>query len=132
MPSSLATSATLLPSPSSRSASRSLRTTCSGVCLLPFIQVPPCPLGLWWNPHITWTSSRGSGHPCRSPRANAHCERLLGSLRRECLDWLLVWDERHLLRILRQYFCHYNHARPHRALGLRAPDPPRATAQGQV
>ncbi len=70
--------------------------------------------------------------PYRSPRANARCECLLGSLRRESLDWLLVWDERHLLRILRQYFCHYNHARPHRALGLRAPDPPRATAQGQV
>src|SRR5438552_3274238 len=63
MPSSLATSATFLPSLSSRSASRSLLTICSGVCFLPFFRVPSCPRGPWWNPHITWTSSRGSDHP---------------------------------------------------------------------
>lgn len=47
-----------------------LRTTCSGVCLLPFIRVPPCPLGLWWNPHIMWTRSRGSDQATRIDRSH--------------------------------------------------------------
>src|SRR5207245_11114594 len=92
-PSSLATSATLLPSPSIRSASRSLRTICSGVCLLPFNWGPPGPCGRWWNPHITWTSSRGSGQlnlfalhsasrrRTRRPCASAARDRLLGPRR---------------------------------------------------
>ncbi len=61
--------------------------------------------------------------PFRSPRTNAACERLLGSLRRECLDWLIILGERHLIRVLHEYFDHYNRARPHRALGLRPPEP---------
>jgi len=61
--------------------------------------------------------------PFRTPRANAACERLLGSLRRECLDWLVIIGERHLVEVLHEYFEHYNLARPHRALGLRPPDP---------
>ena len=59
----------------------------------------------------------------RSPRANAACERVLGSLWRECLDWLIILGERHLVQVLREYFDHYNRARPHRALGLRPPEP---------
>ncbi len=62
--------------------------------------------------------------PFRTPRANAACERLLGSLRRECLDWLIILGERHLVQVIREYFDHYNRARPHRALGLRPPEPP--------
>ena len=61
--------------------------------------------------------------PFRSARANAACERVLGSLRRECLDWLIILGERHLVQVLREYFDHYNRARPHRALRLRPPEP---------
>jgi putative transposase len=59
--------------------------------------------------------------PCRAPRANAVCERWIGSARREALDWLLITGERHLDRVLTEYVEHYNVARPHRSLGLRAP-----------
>jgi hypothetical protein len=61
--------------------------------------------------------------PFRAPRARAHAERWVGTARRECLDWLLVISERHLERVLHEYAAHYNAARPHRALRLRAPDP---------
>ena len=59
--------------------------------------------------------------PVRAPRANACAERWVGSVRRECLDWLLSTGEQHLRRVLREYAAHYNAARPHRALGLRPP-----------
>jgi putative transposase len=59
--------------------------------------------------------------PYRAPRANAVCERWIGSARREALDWLLIAGERHLGRVLSEYVEHYNLARPHRSLGLRAP-----------
>ena len=59
--------------------------------------------------------------PCRAPRANAVCERWIGSARREVLDWLLIAGERHLWRVLSEYVEHYNLERPHRSLGLRAP-----------
>ena len=60
--------------------------------------------------------------PLRSPRAKAACERLLVSLRRS-VDWLIILGERYLVRVVREYFDHYNRARPHRALGLRPPRP---------
>jgi len=59
--------------------------------------------------------------PFRAPRANAVCERLLGSVRRDCLDWLIIMGERHLVEVLHEYFEHYKRARPHRALGLPHP-----------
>ena len=59
--------------------------------------------------------------PIAAPKANAHMERQIGSTRRECLDWILIINRRHLERVLAQWFEHYNLARPHRALGLRAP-----------
>jgi putative transposase len=59
--------------------------------------------------------------PIRAPKANAHIERQIGSTRRECLDWILILSRRHLERVLGEWFEHYNAARPHRALGLRAP-----------
>ena len=57
----------------------------------------------------------------RAPNANAVCERLIGTLRRECLDHMIVLDERHLLRVLREYAHHYNAMRPHRSLALDSP-----------
>ena len=59
--------------------------------------------------------------PLRAPRANAVAERWVGTVRRECLDWLLILGRRHLEQVLREYMEHYNAARPHRALQLRAP-----------
>jgi transposase InsO family protein len=62
--------------------------------------------------------------PVRSPQANALCERLIGTLRRECLDWIIPLNERHLRKILRSWMAHYNGGRPHSALGPGIPDCP--------
>jgi len=59
--------------------------------------------------------------PIAAPRANSHIERQIGSTRRECLDWLLILNRRHLERVLAVWFAHYNGARPHRGLELRTP-----------
>ena len=64
--------------------------------------------------------------PPRSPKANAICERVLGTVRRECLDWLIPMSESHLRSILRMWVPHYNVGRPHMALGPGVPDPPPA------
>jgi len=53
--------------------------------------------------------------PVRSPRANSHAERYVGTLRRECLDHLLIHGERHVRRILAKYAQHYNEHRPHQS-----------------
>ena len=60
----------------------------------------------------------------RAPKENAICERLMGSVRRECLDHMLILNERHLLRVLSEYAQYYNSARPHQGLHQRIPDPP--------
>jgi len=60
--------------------------------------------------------------PFRSPHANSHCERLIGSLRRGCLDFLIPLGESHLRRIVKEWQVHYNQARPHSNLGLGLPD----------
>jgi len=59
--------------------------------------------------------------PPGAPRANAICERMIGTLRRELLDRILIVNERHLRRILTDYLHHFNAARPHRALAQLAP-----------
>jgi putative transposase len=62
--------------------------------------------------------------PVRTPKANAICERTIGTIRRECLDYLIPLGERHLRRILAEWIGHFNTARPHSALGPGIPDPP--------
>ncbi len=57
----------------------------------------------------------------RSPWQNAYAERLIGSIRRECLDHLIVFNERQLRRILREYFAYYNEVRPYQSLEMNAP-----------
>jgi Integrase core domain/2TM domain len=57
--------------------------------------------------------------PVRAPNANAHVERWVGGVRRECLDRLLIVGRRQLEHVLRVYVRHYNHRRPHRALDLQ-------------
>jgi transposase InsO family protein len=59
--------------------------------------------------------------PIRAPRANAIAERFIGTLRRECLDHLLITGPRHLDLVLREYIQHYNGHRPHRALHQQPP-----------
>jgi putative transposase len=59
--------------------------------------------------------------PIQAPNANAHAERWVGSVRRECLDRLLILSRRHLEHVLRVYTCHYNQHRPHQALALHPP-----------
>jgi len=67
--------------------------------------------------------------PVRTPQANAFCERLIGTIRRECLDFMIPLNERHLRAILREWVSHYNKGRPHSSLGPGIPDrrtaPPR-------
>ena len=62
--------------------------------------------------------------PVQAPNANAYAERWIGTIRAECLDWLLIVGRGHLEQVLRVYAAHYNTHRPHRALELRPPDPP--------
>src|SRR5208283_13565 len=62
--------------------------------------------------------------PVRSPKANSLCERLIGTLRRECLDWIIPLTEEHLRKTLWSWLRHYNRARPHSSLGPGLPDPP--------
>jgi len=59
--------------------------------------------------------------PVQAPRANAIAERWVETVRRECLDWLLILGRGHLARVLEEYVAHDNRAQLHRALELRAP-----------
>ncbi len=60
--------------------------------------------------------------PIRAPRANAVAERMVETLRRECLDHVIVLNEDRLQAILREFVAYYNHDRPHRSLRLETPD----------
>ena len=66
---------------------------------------------------IRGTGARIIKSPVRAPRADAFAEQLVGTARRECLDWLLIRNERHLERVLTE-FVEHNTARPHRGLNL--------------
>ncbi len=63
--------------------------------------------------------------PFRAPKANAFAERWVGTVRRDCLDWIMITSRRQLEQVLRVYVDHYNNHRPHRALGLLPPTPER-------
>jgi len=77
------------------------------------------------------TGARILRSAARVPRINAICERLVGTLRRELLDRVLILGERHLRAVLTEYQAHYNMARPHQGIGQSVPDgerdAPRAT-----
>jgi transposase InsO family protein len=61
--------------------------------------------------------------PVRTPVANSICERVLGTLRRECLDFVISLNDKHLFGILNEWVGHYNQGRPHMSLGPGIPEP---------
>jgi transposase InsO family protein len=71
--------------------------------------------------------------PVRSPDLNGHAERCVGTARQECLDHLIILNERHLRWALGEFIRYYNHRRPHRSLQLHPPHGPVATdPEGKV
>ncbi|HEY8113631.1 MAG TPA: integrase core domain-containing protein [Actinomycetes bacterium] len=60
--------------------------------------------------------------PPRAPKANAHAERWVRTVRAECVDWVLIWNRRHLERVLADYVRHHA-GRPHRGIDLDRPAP---------
>lgn len=62
--------------------------------------------------------------PVRTPVANSICERVIGTLRRECLDFVIPLNDKHLYGILKEWIGHYNQGRPHMSLGPGIPEPP--------
>ncbi len=68
----------------------------------------------------------------RSPWQNAFAERLIGSIRRECLDHVVILNRRHLIRILKDYFVYYHRSRTHLALAKDAPEPREVMSRGKV
>ncbi len=73
---------------------------------------------------VTHMGLRALKTPPRSPKANSLCERVIGTLRRECLDFLIPLTEDHLRIVTKNWVAHYNRARPHSSLGPGIPDPP--------
>jgi len=65
--------------------------------------------------------------PVRAPKANAVAERFVRTVRSECLDWLLIVNQRHLERVPRVFVHHYNGHRPHRSLDFAPQDPDQPT-----
>ena len=61
--------------------------------------------------------------PPHAPNLNAICERFTGSLRRECLDHMVIFNERHLHTIIKEYILYFNQARPHQGIGQHPPEP---------
>jgi putative transposase len=70
--------------------------------------------------------------PRKAPKANAICERWIGSARRECLDFMIPISEAHIRQTLKCWVQHYNRARPHSSLGPGTPDPSSPKAELQA
>ena len=68
----------------------------------------------------------------RAPNMNVICERFLGSLRRECLDYVLLLDDRHFRRVVAEYVRYYNHIRPHQGLRHQTPVPAQRPTEGNA
>ena len=68
----------------------------------------------------------------RSPWQNAYVERLIGSIRRECLEHVVILSQRHLRRLLRSYVAYYHRSRTHLALAKDAPEPRAILRRGNI
>jgi len=75
---------------------------------------------------VTTSSIKLLKTPVHAPRANAICERFLRSVRQECLDHLLIVQEKQLQRVLNEYVAYFNQARPHQGIGQQIPEPSRS------
>jgi putative transposase len=69
--------------------------------------------------------------PYHAPRANAICERFLRSVRQECLDHLLIVQEKQLQRVLNGYVAYFNRARPHQGIAQQIPEQPSSVPSAQ-
>src|SRR5215467_94783 len=70
--------------------------------------------------------------PYKSPQANAFCERLIGSARRECFDFMIPLNETHVRQTFKSWTSHYNRGRPHSSLGPGTPDQSSPKAELQI
>jgi putative transposase len=82
----------------------------------------------FFNRRVRRLSIAQARTPFRSPRANAIADRWVRSVRSECLDHLFIFNERHLAKVLAEYLGYFNHWRPHRSIGQRAPCAPATPA----
>jgi putative transposase len=87
-----------------------------------------CRYGGSFNPRAAGLGIEAILTPVQAPTANAIAERVIGTLRRECLDHLIIINERHLWSVLREYVAYYNGGRPHRTLDIETPTGPPARA----
>jgi transposase InsO family protein len=86
----------------------------------------------WRRGDVRATGIRTVRTAVRAPNLNAVCERFLGSLRRECLDHVLVLDGRHFQRVVAEYGRYHNAARPHQAIHQQTPAPAERPAEGNI
>src|ERR1039458_6074537 len=77
----------------------------------------------WTRNSRVLLASESCERPCGHRRANAYCERLIGTMRREFLDFVIPLGERHLRSLLKGWVAHYNQSRPHSSLGPGIPEP---------
>ena len=68
----------------------------------------------------------------RSPWQDGYCERLIGSIRGECLDYLIIMNESHLRAILQSYIRYYNTQRTHLGLNKDSPEPRQVQTDGEI
>jgi putative transposase len=68
----------------------------------------------------------------RAPWQNGYCERLIGSIRSECLDHVIIFNESHLRGILQEYIRYYNAQRTHLGIGKDSPEPREVQAEGEI
>jgi putative transposase len=80
-----------------------------------------CKFGRCFDDVARGAGIRVIGTPKRAPKANAHCERAIGSVRRECLDHILILNQRHLQLVLDEYRGYFNTSRPHQGIDQRRP-----------
>jgi transposase InsO family protein len=80
---------------------------------------------IWASVHSTFARAASGIEvlrtPYRAPRANAVCERFLGNIRRECLAYFVILNERHVHRLVKEYKGYFNYARPHQGIEQRLP-----------